>query len=163
MKNNKGWTLVELLIVVTMFGILTLSISSMFTHIWQFYRLSWAQKELQEEARVIMELVTRNLRNGISDSISIDRYDNTQPYYSRVTFNTIDGHLVSYYQIDRTLYQNIDGNIKILSKNLTYFAITFPKSYEQNIISIALTLEKDIYEIKKKALHMASERVMIMN
>ncbi|MFN3550829.1 MAG: PilW family protein [Endomicrobiia bacterium] len=163
MKNNKGWTLVELLIVVTMFGILTLSVSSMFTHIWQFYRLTWAQKELQEEARVIMELITRNLRNGISQSISISRYDNTQPYYSKVSFNTIDGHQVNYYQIDRVLYQEIDGNKKILSKNLTYFAITFPKSYEQDIVSVALTLEKNIYELKKKALHMASEKVMVMN
>ncbi len=163
MKNAKGWTLVELLIVVTMFGILTLSVSSMFSHIWQFYRLTWAQKELQEETRVIMELITKNLRNGISDSIVIDRYDDTQPYYSRVSFYTINGHRVSYYQIDRKLYQKIDGNLKILSKNITYFAITLPKSYEQNIVSVALTLEKNVYELKKKALHMASEKVMIMN
>jgi prepilin-type N-terminal cleavage/methylation domain-containing protein len=161
--NKKGWTLVEVLIVVTMIGILSLSVSSIFYNIWQFYKMSYAQKELQEEARVIMELITRNLRNGVSDTIVISRYDDTQPYYSKIDFNTVDGLRVSYYQIDRTLYQEIDGNKKVLSKNVTYFAITPSKTYELNIISVAITLEKELYELKKKALHMASEKVMVMN
>jgi prepilin-type N-terminal cleavage/methylation domain-containing protein len=161
--NKKGWTLVEVLIVVTMIGVLSLSVSSIFYNIWQFYKMSYAQKELQEEARVIMELITRNLRNGISDTIVISRYDATQPYYSKIDFNTIDSSRVSYYQIDRTLYQEIDGNKKVLSKNVTYFAITPSKTYELNIISVAITLEKEVYELKKKALHMASEKVMVMN
>jgi hypothetical protein len=125
--------------------------------------MSYAQKEIQEEARVIMELITRNLRNGISDTIVISRYDDTQPYYSKIDFNTIDSSRVSYYQIDRTLYQEIDGNKKVLSKNVTYFAITPSRTYELNIISVAITLEKEVYELKKKALHMASEKVMVMN
>ena len=161
--NKKGWTLVEVLIVVTMVGVLSLSVSSIFYNIWQFYRISYAQKELQEEARVIMELITRNLRNGISNSIVISRYDDTQPYYSKIDFYTIDGSRVSYYQIDRTLYQEINGNKKILSKNVTYFAITLPRTYELSIVSVAITLEKEVYELKKKALHMASEKVMVMN
>jgi len=161
--NKKGWTLVEVLIVVTMIGVLSLSVSSIFYNIWQFYKMSYAQKEIQEEARVIMELIRRNLRNGISDTIVISRYDDTQPYYSKIDFNTLDGSRVSYYQIDRTLYQEIDGNKKVLSKNVTYFAITPSKTYELNIISVAITLEKEVYELKKKALHMASEKVMVMN
>ncbi len=161
--NKKGWTLVEVLIVVTMIGVLSLSVSSIFYNIWQFYKMSYAQKELQEEARVIMELIRRNLRNGISDTIVISRYDDTHPYYSKIDFNTLDGSRVSYYQIDRTLYQQIDGNKKVLSKNVTYFAITPSKTYELNIISVAITLEKEVYELKKKALHMASEKVMVMN
>ncbi len=161
--NKKGWTLVEVLIVVTMIGVLSLSVSSIFYNIWQFYKMSYAQKELQEEARVIMELIRRNLRNGISDTIVISRYDDTHPYYSKIDFNTLDGSRVSYYQIDRTLYQEIDGNKKVLSKNVTYFAITPSKTYELNIISVAITLEKEVYELKKKALHMASEKVMVMN
>jgi hypothetical protein len=31
------------------------------------------------------------------------------------------------------------------------------------ILSISMTLEKDIYDYQKKALHMASEKVHIMN
>ncbi|MCX7941048.1 MAG: hypothetical protein N2555_04695, partial [Endomicrobia bacterium] len=83
---------------------------------------------------------------------------------SKIDFYTIDGSTVSYYQLNRNLYQRV-GNMtpKVLSKSVTYFAVTFPKSYEMNIVSIALTLERDLYEIRRKALHMASEKIMVMN
>ncbi|MEN3013465.1 MAG: hypothetical protein ABDH23_02475 [Endomicrobiia bacterium] len=164
MNNKKGWTLVELMIIVTMFGILSLSVSSLFLQIWRFYRITLVQKELQEEARTILELIMRNLRNGRSNTIVISRYNSQQPPYSKIDFYTVDGLFVSYYQVGRTLYEKI-GNMqpKMLSKSITYFAVTFPRSYEMNIVSIALTLEKDLYEIRKKALHMASEKVMVMN
>ncbi len=161
--NKKGWTLVELMIVVTMFGILTLSVSNLLTQIWRFYRITSAQKELQEEARTIMEIMTRNLRNAYNSSIVISRYDSNQPHYSKVDLVTVDGHSVSYYQINRSLYQKIDNNIKVLSKSVKYFAVIFPRSDEMNIISVAITLERDLYDLKKKALHMASEKVMVMN
>lgn len=164
MNKNKGWTLVELMIIIAMFGILSLSISSLFLQIWRFYRITHVQKELQEEARMIMEVIMRNLRNGISNTIVISRYDNQQPPYSKIDFYTIDGSSVSYYQIGRNLYQKVAGTqTKVLSRSVTYFAITFPRSYELNIISIALTLERDLYDIRRKALHMASEKVMVMN
>lgn len=164
MKDKKGLTLVELIIVITMIGILSLSVSSVFIQIWRFYRITLAQKELQEEARTIMEIITRNLRNAKSDTIVISRYDVNQPPYSKIDFSTIDGTNYSYYQINRVLYQKIGQQApKVLSKNLSYFSITFPRSYEMNIISVAFTLEKNIYELKKKALHMASEKVMVMN
>lgn len=160
---KKGWTLIELLVIVTIIGILSLSVSSIFLQIWRFYRITVVQKELQEEARTIMELVTRNLRNARSSTLIFSRYNSVQPPYSKVSFTTIDGKNVSYYQIGRVLYQNIDGNVKILSKSITYFAVTPPRSYDLTIVSIALTLEKDLYDIRRKALHMASEKVMVMN
>lgn len=162
--NKKGWTLVELIIIVVMFGVLSLSISSLFLQIWRFYRITHVQKELQEEARTIMEVITRHLRNARSDTIVISRFNNQQPPYSKIDFYTIDGSTVSYYQINRTLYQKV-GNMspKILSRNVTYFAVVFPKSYEMNIVSIAITLERYLYDVRRKALHMASEKVMVMN
>lgn len=164
MKNNRGWTLVELMIIVAMFGILSLSVSSLFLHIWRFYRITHVQKELQEEARTIMELIIRDLRNGISSTIVISRYDNQQPPYSKIDFYTINGSSVSYYQLRRNLYYKVNNmQPKILSRSISYFAVTFPKSYEMNIVSIALTLERDLYDLRRKALHMASEKVMLMN
>ncbi len=160
---KKGWTLIELMIIVTITGILSLSVSSIFLQIWRFYRITLVQKELQEEARTIMELITRNLRNAKSETIYITRHNSQQPPYSKISFYTMDGSSVTYYQVNRTLYQNINGNVKVLSKSVTYFAITPPRSYDLTIISISLTLEKYLYDIRKKALHMASEKVMVMN
>jgi len=162
--KTKGWTLVELMIIVAMFGILSLSVSSLFIQIWRFYRITHVQKELQEEARTIMELIMRDLRNAQSDTIVISRYDNQQPPYSKIDFYTIDGSSVSYYQVNRTLYMRAgSAQPKILSQAVTYFAITFPRSYEMNIVSVSLTLERDLYDLRRKALHMASEKIMVMN
>lgn len=162
--NKKGWTLVELMIIVTMFGILSLSVSSLFLQIWRFYRITAVQKELQEEARTILEVIMRNLRNGRSETIVISRHNPQQPPYSKIDFYTVEGSSVSYYQVGRTLYEKIDNRQpRILSKSVTYFAITFPRSYEMNIVSVAITLEKELYEIRRKALHMASEKIMVMN
>lgn len=161
--NKKGWTLAELMIVVSIFSILSLAVSSLLLQIWRFYRISSVQKELQEEARTIMEMITRNLRNACQSSITIRRHDNSQPHYSRIDFTTVDGKSVSFYQINRSLYQKIGNSTKLLSKNITYFAVIFPRSYEMNILSVGLTLERDLFDLKKKALHMASEKVMVMN
>jgi len=162
-NKTKGWTLVELMIVITMFGILSLSVSNLLIQIWRFYRITSVQKELQEEARTIMEIITRDLRNAFNSTIVISRYDNNQPHYSKVDFTTIDGKRISYYQINRFLYRKVDDNTKVLSKSIRYFAVIFPRSDEMNIVSIALTLEQDLYDLRRKALHMASEKVMVMN
>ncbi|MCX7957301.1 MAG: hypothetical protein N2643_05390 [Endomicrobia bacterium] len=162
--NKKGWTLVELMIIVSMFSILSLSISSLFLHIWRFYRITYVQKELQEEARTVMEHIMRNLRNARSDTIVISRHNSQQPPYSKIDFYTVTGSSVSYYQINRTLYWRVGNSTpNILSKSVTYFAVTFPKSYEMNIVSVALTLERYLYDIRRKALHVASEKIMVMN
>lgn len=162
--KTKGWTLVELIIIVAMFSILSLSVSSLFLQIWRFFRITHVQKELQEEARAIMELIMRDLRNTQSDTIVISRYDNQQPPYSKIDFYTIDGSSVSYYQVNRTLYMRVGGaQPKVLSQAVTYFAVTFPRSYEMNIVSVSLTLERDLYDLRRKALHMASEKIMVMN
>jgi type II secretory pathway pseudopilin PulG len=163
MMKKSGWTLVELLIIIATVGILSIAVSNLLLYIWRFYRISFVQKNLQEEARTIMELITRNLRNGKHTSITIGRLDSTQPPYSKIDLTTIDGHRVSYYQKNRSLYENVDGNLKVISKNITYFVAIFPRFDEMNIVSIALTLEQDLYELKTKALHVASEKVMVMN
>ncbi len=161
-KQNLGWTLVEVLIIITILGILSLSVYELYLQIWRFYRLSNAQRVLQQEARNILDLIVWNLRNGRSDTIVISQ-NSGQPYYSKIQFQTIEGSTVTYYQQNRKLVQVIDNNTKVLSNNVTYFTAVFPKSYEMNIVSIALTLEMYVYDIKKKALHMASEKVMVMN
>jgi hypothetical protein len=56
------------------------------------------------------------------------------------------------------------GNVSTtLSKNLAYLAFTFPRSDDMTIVSVSMTLKESIYGGMTKALHMASERVRVMN
>ncbi len=125
--------------------------------------------ELQQEARGIMYVLTRNLRQAQRDTVSISRANSTQPFYSMITFTTEQStttyvsNTITFQQEGTVLYQLRGGNKRVISRNLAYLAFTFPRSDDMGIISVSLTLQKNIYEGKKKALHMASEKVMLMN
>ena len=124
--------------------------------------------ELQQEARGIMYVVTRALRQAQASSILISRAATNQPYYSKITFTKepndagVSQTLV-FQQEGTILYQVIGAGKRVLSRNLKYMAFTFPRSDDMSLVSVSITLEKNIYEGKKKALHMASEKVRVMN
>ncbi len=160
---KKGLTLVELLVVISVLGIVSLVVPQILLNVYRFYRINRAQVELQQQARVIMELVTKHLRNAVSDTIKISN-EPGEPYYSKIEFQTVDGSTVCYYQSNRKVYQTVNNITKPLSnKNVVYLAFTFPQSYNLGIVSVSFTLEEYVYEIKYKQLHMASEKVRIMN
>lgn len=119
--------------------------------------------ELQQEARSIMYVITRNLRQAKSSTITSSRANPLQPFYSRISFTKQDGRQMVFQQEGVYLY-NVIGTRKVqLSKNLKYLAFTFPRSDDMGILSVSITLEKNIFEGRKKALHMASEKVRVMN
>jgi prepilin-type N-terminal cleavage/methylation domain-containing protein len=161
-NKQYGWTMVELMVVITVIGIISISFPQIISQINKFYKINQVQVSLQQEARVIMDTITRNLREAQSDTIKIDCIPG-QMYYSRINFITINNRNITYYLTGRTLRQNIDGNVQILSRDVTYLSFSLPKSYDLTIVSVAFTLEKELYELQRKSLHMASEKVRIMN
>jgi prepilin-type N-terminal cleavage/methylation domain-containing protein len=162
-RNQSGVTLVEVMMVVVIVGIICMLAPMILKHSNQFFLLHRTKLELQREARSSISLITRNLRQAQSGTLSLDRLNTTQPYYSRLRFTHVDGSAVTFYQNGKTLYGTI-GNANItLTKNLRYLAFTFPRSDDMTIVSVSMTLEKGTYQTFTKALHMASEKVRVMN
>jgi prepilin-type N-terminal cleavage/methylation domain-containing protein len=163
MSKKTGYTLVELMIVLAIVGILFSVGGPILNTANKNWILSRSRLELQTEARAIMYLMSRNLRQAQYATINISRYNNSQPYYSKITFTKIDGKTYSFYQNDKQLIMQYGEMKRTLTNNVRYLAFTFPESADMTILSISMTLEKDIYDYQKKALHMASEKVHIMN
>jgi prepilin-type N-terminal cleavage/methylation domain-containing protein len=161
-KNNRGWTLTELLIVVAIIGGLAIIGPPITTQLTRFFILGRTKLELQQEARSAIYIITRELRQAQSNSIIIDR-SGTQPYYSRIRFTKSQGTAVTVTQSGSSIIVTEGVNNSTLSKNLTYLSFTFPQSDDMTIVSVSLTLQKAIYGGATKALHMASERVRVMN
>ena len=162
-RSCAGFTLVEAMLTVAIVGILATVGARLLIQANRYYMMTKTRVELQREARAIMYVVSRSLHQAQSNTISIDRASATQPFYSRVTFTKIQGDTLAFQQSGRDFQQVAGGKTSTLSKNVRYLAFTFPRSDDLTIISVSLTLEQDIYEGQTKALHMASEKVRVMN
>ena len=162
-RLNHGWTLVEMLIAVAIVGAIATLAPTIITQTTRFFLLHNTKLQLQEEARSIMYLVTRELRQAQSNTIIVNQI-NGQPYYSQISFQKIgSATTMKFTQNGSKLIVTNGINVTTLTTNLAYLAFTFPKSDDMTIISVSLTLQKLIYGGAFKALHMASERIRVMN
>lgn len=180
--SEAGFTLVEALIVVALTATLATMGASLLLQGNRFFMLTRTRLDLQKQARGTMYVMTREIRQAQSNSIVIDRVSASQPYYSRITFTKQQGTPMMIYQngnllclatnasaVTLTVGGNLvcktsgGGQAQTLSKNLQYMAFTFPRSDDMTILSVSMTIQSTIYQGRTKALHMASEKVQIMD
>lgn len=162
-RTRAGFTLIEAMLTVAIVGILATVGARLLIQVNRYYMMTKTRVELQREARSIMYVVSRSLHQAQSNTISIDRASATQPFYSKISFIKIQGDTMTFEQNGKNFVQIAGSKTTTLSRNVRYLAFTFPRSDDLTIISVSLTLEQDIYEGQTKALHMASEKVRVMN
>jgi prepilin-type N-terminal cleavage/methylation domain-containing protein len=162
LRSRAGWSMTELMIVVAIVGILATVGSRVLLQVNRYFIMTSTRADLQREARALMYVINRSLRQGTTGSITIDRAA-SQPFYSRLTFTKIQGQTITYSQNGTRLIQTVGGRSRTLTRNLKYLSFTFPRSDDLSVVSVAVTLEKTIYQGRSKALHMASEKVRVMN
>lgn len=150
------------MIVVAILGLLVMIAPQLYIQVRRFFFLSNARVELQREARTDMELITRRLRQAKASTLVCDQASG-QPYYSRIAFTDIDSKSTVYYQNNKNLVMIVNGSSTTLTSHLRYLAFALPRSDDMGIVSVSLTLEETIYQGQTKALHMASEKVQVMN
>ena len=161
--GRSGYTLPEVMVTVAIVGILAGMGASMMVQINRYFIMSRTRLDLQREARATMYVITRNLRQAKASTIVIDRTSTSQPFYSRITFTKEQGTSITFQQNGDKLEQVVGNKTRTLSKNLRYMAFTFPRSDDMGIVSVSMTLQGLIYQGRLKALHMASEKVQVMN
>jgi len=147
---------------IAIIGIIAMAAPQIITQTTKVFILGRVKLQLQSEARAAMYLITRELRQAQSNTIVIDQ-TNGQPYYSRIRFTKSQGANVTLAQSGSSLLLTEGNTNTTLSKNLVFMSFTFPRSDDMTIVSVALTLQQQIYGGNLKALHMASERVRVMN
>lgn len=167
-RNSRAFTLMEMMMTVGIISVVFTVAAPLLTQANRHFILARTRIEIQQEARAIMYVITRNLRQARRGTVVIDRVNSSQPFYTRLTFTKISSvpgvsPTLVFQQEGTTLYQVIGSGKRPISRNIKYLAFTFPRSDDMGIISISMTLEKNIYEGRTKAFHMASEKVRIMN
>lgn len=170
MKNKvQGWTLVELLLTIVIFSIITLGTSTFMTQGIRHMRLIIAKIDIQREARVSLSIMNKELRQAIASSIEISSKDASQPPYSKIKFETVKRTTVTYYQDGTRLYQEIFSGEKHfvtkLSENIRYVHFVYPNTADDGIIQVSACFEKIPfpYVVGARALQVSIEKVRIMN
>ncbi len=160
---RRGYSLIEVMVVVAILGIMSGVGANLMLQINRFFILTRSRIDLQREARAAIYVITRELRQAQSNTIVIDRFAANQPFFSRISFQQIQGQSVVFYQSGNQLIQSVNGRRSTFSKNVRYLAFSFPRSDDMTIVSVAMTLQQTVYQGRLKALHMASEKVQVMN
>jgi hypothetical protein len=133
------------------------------TDVFKFFRLALVRAEIQRDARGAVDLVNRRLRQAEATTVVVDS-DTGQPPYSRVQFRTIAGSTVTFWQSGTQLMMREQPKAaRLLAPNLRHVAFIYKETDNDKIMSVSVTLEKDVYAGKSKALQMAVEKVRIMN
>jgi type II secretory pathway pseudopilin PulG len=161
-RKKDGWTLTELAIVTAVVGLIVMIGPQILKTATNFFILERARLELQREARAAMYAMTREMRQAQSATIVIDQAAG-QPYFSRLNFTKTPGVAVTISQSGSSLNFTEGAVSTVLTKNLAYLAFTLPRTDDMTIMTVSMTLQKKIYLGNTKALHMASERVRVMN
>lgn len=167
LKIKRGYTLMEMMLVVAILGVLILAAPRTFIKTYQFVQLLTARVEIQKNARGALANINRDLRQAVGSTIVVDELAG-QPPHSRITFSKYNSkglqETVAYYQDGNKLYQATGAvSGKVIAGNLRYIAFTYPRTDDDGILSISITFEKATYEGGTKALQMAVEKVRIMN
>ena len=160
-RGRGGYSLTELMLVVGITGVLAAVGPLMMIQVTRFFRQNEARSAIQRDARAIFDLMGRNLRQAQASTIVIDQMTG-QPPYSRVQFTKADGKQVTYYQQGDHLFQ-VAGGTKSLLENLRYVAFTNPRTDNDNLMSVTITLEQATYDAQTKALQLSVEKIRVYN
>jgi type II secretory pathway pseudopilin PulG len=161
LASLKAFTVVELIISVTIIAIIGSFISVLMLKWVNLWNLSKANSEIQRDARSCLFIINKNLRQCTASTVAIDRLNSSQPPFSRISLFK-DGAPVIYYQKGRELYE-VTASTRVLARSLRNIQFIYPQTSDSSLISVSATFERRVAGTDTRALQMSIEKVRIMN
>ncbi len=158
--RRSGYTLTELMVTVAIMGTASSVGYLVMRKSFQAQFLLDAQNDIQQGAFTSFDTLTRLLRPATASSVVIDRYDTSQPPWSRITFDVAStGRTVTVYQRGQTLYF---GTVPMF-KGLRRLTFSYPKSTDPALMSVSMTFEKTVGDGRSKAIQLFIQKIKIQN
>jgi prepilin-type N-terminal cleavage/methylation domain-containing protein len=167
--NRHGITLTEMVVTVFILGLLSTVAGTFLIGGTKIFRLDSAKGEIQRDARLSIDLINRNLRQSKADTVSVSRYNSSQPPCSMIEFTHVNGNEYKFYQLNSSFYlsekkaSSLTWHDSKIAGNLRNLIFTYPRLDDETIISVSLCFEKATYDGATKALQLSVEKVRIMN
>jgi prepilin-type N-terminal cleavage/methylation domain-containing protein len=164
-KKICGLTLAEIMVVVVIMGMIMTGINYFFSSGLKFFRINQAKMETQRDARRCLGLINKKLREAKRSTIVVNKYDNNQPPWSSIQFNTADNDNLMFYQKGTKLYmKNLNrGSDQMIAENLRHVTFCYPNLPNNQIISISICFEMWTRTPTSRSLQLSVEKVRIMN
>ncbi|OGS12692.1 MAG: hypothetical protein A2234_03040 [Elusimicrobia bacterium RIFOXYA2_FULL_58_8] len=162
LKRKRGYTLVEVMMTVAIIGIVGGMAVPLLMNMTNFWRQTTARNAIQRDVRTSLDMINRFARQAKSSTVVIDAVSG-QPPCSRLTYTSIQGETVVFYQTGNKLYMSLAGKTTMLTENLAYVAFTFPRTDDITLLSVAITAQSATFRGGKKALQLSIQKVRIMN
>lgn len=161
-RSSWGYTLTEAMLTVAIVGVLAMVAVPLLVNTTNFWRQTTARNDIERDVRVSLDVINRMVRQAQKSTVTVDQVSG-QPPFSRITFTTIDGRIISFYQTGSILYQKFGDSISVLSRNVGFIAFSYPRTDDTTIISVALTAQAATYRGGSKALQLSIQKVRVMN
>ncbi len=167
--KQKGFTLTEVMIATAVIGVLAMVGTSLVAQVYKAWRLSEARVLAQQNARTILNLVERRLRQASADTVVIDRHNVSDPPYSKITFTSQNGDTYEFRQnsdlaeMQRTLAGGGGTQSRQLSKNVRYLSFSYASSTNDRLVNVAICMEVPTYAGETKDFYMTLQKIQIQN
>lgn len=138
MEKQKGFTLIELMVVVALLGILGYGIVKFFTNTFRTWWQTSQQIDAQQKARAAMDEMTRFIRQARPVSALVVSEQAGEDSDTMITFTHIDGRQFQYYKSGDSLIRVVDGTTTdVIPEDLAsiYFIVDSTSSPTQLDIS----------------------------
>jgi prepilin-type N-terminal cleavage/methylation domain-containing protein len=135
-KQQRGFSLIELMVVVVILGLITLGLVTFFTGGAKSWVAGQSQLEAQRNARQAMDQMVREIREASKITASST---------TELTFNTPlkTGITYSLSESDRTINRTVNSNSNPIINNVSNLTFTYPSDLSNSKIHIYLEVDVD--------------------
>lgn len=161
--SSRGYSLTELMITVAILGMTSMVVSQLLVSTFKLWKMNQTRLEVQRDARTALTLLESSLREASADTVVLTRNATGEPPYSKIGYTSVDGEAISFYQSAGQLIMQRAGRVKALTKDLRYVTFAYPDSSKDNLVSVALCLEKTAFGATKKDFYLSVQRIKVGN
>lgn len=122
-KDHQGFTLIELMMVVAIFGILMVAVQAMFLNSMDLYQYGKEKSVTRQQLYYITEQIARFIRNTPKDQIQLLDWTG-DGYNETLELETLEGDQIRFYLSNSKMFREKNGERRQIGEQITQFQIT---------------------------------------